>query len=96
MIKHFTHEPDASRYALRIGDELVSTVDYSVNGNSIAFTRAYTNPTFRGRGLAAEIVEFAVNEVEQTSARRIVPMCWYVGEWFDRNPERAQLLTRAA
>ena len=96
VIKNFSHEPDAWRYALRIGNELVSTVDYSVNGNSIAFTRAYTNPNHRGRGFAADVVEFAVNDVEQSTARRIVPMCWYVGEWFDNHPDRAGLLTRAA
>jgi predicted GNAT family acetyltransferase len=39
-------------------------------------------------------VEFAVDDVAATTGYRIVPMCWYVGEWFDRHPERADLLTR--
>lgn len=96
MSTEFSHEPDARRYVLRIGGELVSSLDYSINGSSIAFTRAYTNPTFRGHGYAGKVVEFAVNDVEQNSPRRIVPMCWYVGEWFDAHPDRASLLTRAA
>jgi predicted GNAT family acetyltransferase len=94
--KEFSHQADASRYALLVDGELVSTVDYAVNGGSIAFTRVWTNPAFRGRGFAAEIVEYAADDVEANSDRRIIPMCWYAGEWFDLHPDRAHLLTRAA
>jgi uncharacterized protein len=69
-------------------------VDYAINGNSISFHRAYTSPNQRGNGLAAEIVAFAVDDVEANSDRHIVPMCWYVGEWFDKHPDRAPLLQR--
>jgi predicted GNAT family acetyltransferase len=92
--KSFTHEPDASRYAMRLGERLLCVVDYAVNGNSISLTRTYTQPAERGRGYAAELVGFAVDEIEASSSRRIVPMCWYVGEWFEKHPERASLLTR--
>ena len=91
MSKKLTHEADAHRYTLRIDGELVSVVDYAVRGELISFTRTYTNPAKRGSGYAAEVVEFAVNDVEATSERRIVPMCWYVGVWFDQHPERAAL-----
>ena len=94
MTKTFINEPDAGRYVLRDGDELVATLDYSSNGHAISFTRAFTTPARRGQGFAAEIVEYAVNDVEATSDLRIIPMCWYVGEWFDKHPERAGLLER--
>jgi hypothetical protein len=35
-----------------------------------------------------------MNDVEKSSGRRVVPMCWYVADWFDKHPERAGLLTR--
>lgn len=94
MPQEFTHEPDAHRYVLRIDDELTAVVDYAINGNSISFTRTYTNPGKRGRGHAAEIVAFAADDVEANTELRIVPMCWYVAQWFDKHPERASLLTR--
>jgi uncharacterized protein len=94
MAKTLTHETDASRYTLTIDDELIAVADYVINGNSISFNHTYTNPRQRGKGYAGEIVEFAVNDVEATSDRRVVPMCWYVQEWFDKHPERASLLTR--
>lgn len=94
MAKQFSNEPDAGRYALRNGDDLLATVDYSSNGRAISLTRAFTSPTHRGQGLAADIVAFAVDDIERSSDLRIVPMCWYVGEWFDKHPERSGLLTR--
>jgi predicted GNAT family acetyltransferase len=94
VTKTFANETDAKRYVMRDGDALLAVLDYASNGSAISLTRAFTSPAYRGRGLAAEIVEYAVNDIEKTSALRIVPMCWYVGEWFDKHPERSALLTR--
>lgn len=94
MAHTFTNESDANRYAMHDGDTLVGVLDYAKNAHEIALVRAFTQPPFRGRGLAAELMEFAVNDIEATSSLRIVPTCWYAAEWFERNPERAALLTR--
>ena len=95
-MKQLAHEPDAKRYTLTIDGHLAALADYAVNGNSISFHHTFTQPHLRGHGYAAEVVEFAVNDVEANSTRRIVPMCWYVGQWFDEHPERQGLLTRSA
>lgn len=87
-----THEPDASRYALRRGDDLVSVLDYRDDGRSLALTRAYTVPTFRGHGYAGELVERVVGELEDRGDRFVIPVCWYVADWFAARPERAGLL----
>lgn len=92
MQKELTHEPDARRYVLRVDGDIASVLDYRVLGDSIAFTRTFTNPPYRGGGLAGDLVTFAVDDVEATSDRHIVPSCWYVGEWFDRHPARVSLL----
>jgi len=94
VTKTFANETDANRYVLRDGDELLAVLDYASNGQAISLTRAFTSPAHRGRGLAAEIVEHAVDDIERASELRVIPMCWYVGEWFDKHPERASLLTR--
>ncbi|MBX3099723.1 MAG: N-acetyltransferase [Salinibacterium sp.] len=94
--KVLAHEPDARRYTLMIDGELAALVDYAINGNAISFHHTYTQPNLRGHGYAGEVVTFAVNDVEATSERRIVPMCWYVAQWFDEHPERQGLLVRTA
>lgn len=88
----FTHEPDASRYTLHRGDDMVAALDYRDDGSTVAMTRAYTVPSFRGQGHAAVIVERAVAELEAQGDRTISPVCWYVAEWFERNPDRAGIL----
>jgi predicted GNAT family acetyltransferase len=89
----FEKQPDASRWTLRRGDDLVSVLDYRDDGRTVAMTRAYTVPTFRGHGYAGELVERAVDELEQRGDRKVVPVCWYVADWFDANPSRRGVLT---
>lgn len=92
--KILTHEPDAQRYTLMIDGQLTALADYRINGNSISFTHTYTQPNQRGHGYAADVVAFAIDDVEATSNRKVVPMCWYVADWFESNPDRAGLLSR--
>jgi len=87
----FTDQPDASRFELRVAGELVSVLDYRVNGDTVALTRAFTNPAKRGSGYAAVVTERAVDAIE-AQGRKVLPVCWYVAEWFDEHPERAGVL----
>ena len=91
---HFADDKTASRFTLHQGDDLVSVLDYRDDGRSVALTRAFTIPTFRGHGFAAVITEKAVDAIEAAGDREIVPVCWYVGGWFEVHPERAGLLQR--
>jgi predicted GNAT family acetyltransferase len=91
-VLNFTHEPDASRYTLHRGDDLVSVLDYRDDGRTVAMTRAYTVPTFRGHGFAGELVGRAVEELEHRGDRKVIPVCWYVADWFADHPEKAGIL----
>lgn len=88
----FDNEHAASRYVLRRGGELISVLDYKDDGATVALTRAFTPPPFRGNGYAAVIVERAVDDIEAMGDRKISPVCWYVAGWFDQHPERAGIL----
>ncbi|MEV8370068.1 GNAT family N-acetyltransferase [Microbacterium sp. NPDC064584] len=92
----FTREADASRYTLHRGDDLVSVLDYRDDGRTVAMTRAYTVPTFRGHGYAGEVVDRAVADLEKRGDRQVIPVCWYVADWFAAHPERAGILQQRA
>lgn len=94
MSKQLSHDPDAQRYVLLIDGTMAAALDYAAMGNAVSFVRTFTAPHLRGQGLAAEVTEFAVDDVEKNTELRIVPMCWYVDDWFARHPERAELLKR--
>jgi predicted GNAT family acetyltransferase len=92
----FTHESDASRYTLHRGADLVSVLDYRDDGRTVAMTRAYTVPTFRGHGYAGQLVDRAVAELEAQGDRQVIPVCWYVADWFAAHPQRAGILQQRA
>ncbi|PPF80563.1 GNAT family N-acetyltransferase [Subtercola sp. Z020] len=94
MARELLNDTEHQRYMLRIDGALVSAADYVLRDNSISFTHTFTDPKRRSQGFANEVVTFAVDDVEQNTTHRVVPMCWYVGQWFDQHPERAGLLTR--
>ena len=94
MTVEYRHQPDAHRYALLLDGQLASVLDYSIGNGVIALTRAFTSPPFRNRGLAADLVAFAVDDIETTTTLRIMPTCWYVGDWFTAHPDREGLLHR--
>lgn len=88
----FARERDAARFTLRRGDDLLSVLDYRDDGRTIALTRAYTVPTHRGHGYASVLVERAVAELEGDGDRAVLPVCWYVSDWFRDHPERRAIL----
>lgn len=87
-----TDEKDASRFALRRDGVLVSVLDYRDDGRTVALTRAFTIPTFRGQGYAAEVVEGAVADIEARGGRKVDAVCWYVADWFEAHPDKQHLL----
>lgn len=95
-MKQLAHEPDAQRYVLRIDGTVVAVADYALNGNQISFHHTFTHPAFRNKGYAAEVVEYAVDDVQRNTSYRVVPMCWYVADWFAAHQDRAELLSRSA
>jgi len=90
----FRDASEQSRFELRDGDELVSVLDYRVNGGTVALTRAFTNPAKRGHGYAAVVTERAVDAIEARGGQKVLPVCWYVADWFQSHPERAELLAQ--
>lgn len=89
-----TDEKGASRYTLLRDGVLVSVLDYRDDGRTIALTRAFTIPTFRGQGHAARVVDGAVADIEARGDRTVDAVCWYVADWFTAHPEHADLLRR--
>lgn len=96
MAHEFRDEADRDRYAMYVDGELVSVLDYRAGDDAVSFPHTYTVPKHRGHGYAAELVAHAVDDVATRTTKRIVPMCWFVGKWFDEHPEQADLLSRGA
>ena len=67
-------------------------LDYRDDGRTMALTRAFTIPAFRGSGYAGVLVERAVADIADRGDRKVDAVCWYVADWFSVHPDRAGLL----
>jgi uncharacterized protein len=82
--QRFTHERDGhtSYLAYRRLDE--RTVD---------FVSTYTPPALRGRGIAARVVKQAL-EWAEAEGLAVVPSCWFVREYVEREPSWQRVIAR--
>lgn len=85
------HNEAQSRYELYVEDELASIAGYRPSGEVLVFHHTETMPAFRGRGLAAEVVRFALDDV-RARGMTVVPVCWFVAEFIDEHREYADLV----
>ncbi|MFT4110046.1 GNAT family N-acetyltransferase, partial [Propionicimonas sp.] len=65
---------------------------YTVRDGVAAFDHTMVPSEFGGRGVAGRLVQHAMDEVRAAGEWKVRPVCSYVGFWFDRHPEYADLL----
>ncbi len=92
----FAHEEESSRYALYLGENLVSTLEYEDDGATVALTATFTEPAFRGNGYAADLTDRAVTLLEQRGDRSVRAVCPFVVDWFELHPDRGGILAAHA
>ena len=85
------HDEQASRYELWINGELVGVADYVAAGDRLVLPHTEVAPSYRGRGLAAELVRYALDDIRR-DGRTVVPTCWYVAQYIDAHPEYRDLV----
>ena len=54
-----------------------------------------TFPEFRGRGVAGQVVGYALDE-SRAEGFTVIPTCWYVEKYIEDNPGYADLLASRA
>jgi uncharacterized protein len=85
------HNEAERRYELFVGDDLVSIADYRLSDGVFVFDHTETAMVHRGKGLADELVRFALDDV-RANGRRIVPLCWFVADFVNEHPEYRDLI----
>jgi predicted GNAT family acetyltransferase len=87
------HDLAARRFTVA-GSSGTAVLSYAPAGADVLeLYSTYVPPADRGRGIAARLVQAAV-EHARTEGLRIVPTCWYVAVWLRRHPEHADLVAR--
>lgn len=83
------HDVAQNRFALDLDGETVFT-EYRLTPGVITFFHTLTPSKLRGRGLAGTVVKAAL-DFARAENLKVVPQCWYVGQYMDTHPEYQDL-----
>ncbi len=82
----------SGRYVVDLAPVMIGEMTYQrVNLNKIAIDHTRVPPEFRGKNIAAKLMEFAIKQAKK-NRDKIVPECSYVRVQFARHKEWANLL----
>ena len=93
MSETVVHNAAKHRFELDVGGEIV-LAEYRLSPGVMTFFHTLTPPALRGRGLAARVVQAAL-EYARAEHLKVVPLCWYVSGHIGAHPEFRDLLARS-
>jgi predicted GNAT family acetyltransferase len=79
-----------SRYEGRVGLELVTVIDFVVQGDILMITHTGTDPQWRGRGYAGRTTRAMLDDIRARGAK-VQPLCPFTVAFFEAHPEYADL-----
>ena len=86
------HNPARGSFEATVEGRLAHA-DYRLEGQRIYFTHTYVPPELEGRGIAGQIVRYALDYARQEGLQ-VVALCSYVAAFIRRYPEYQTLLAR--
>lgn len=87
----FIDDPAASRFELRIGDELVGWVEYRPAGESVILAHTETVDGHGGQGIGGRLVELSMQEFERRGLL-VMPTCPFALDYLRHHPELQHLV----
>lgn len=83
--------PERSRYELTLDGQLAGIADYREHEGALVLPHTEIDPSRRGQGLGDVLVRGVLDDVRATGGT-IVPACWFVADFVERNAEYADLV----
>lgn len=77
---------DAQRYEASLDGELAGVLEYVVKRDRIALVHTEVAPAFEGRGVAAALARFALDDARRRGLR-VIASCPYVRSYLAKHPE---------
>jgi uncharacterized protein len=84
------HNTRDSRFELETSAGL-AVADYRMSGNTMTIFHTEVPAQLRGRGIGERLVRGALEKAKQLGVK-IVPRCWFVREFIERNREFGDLI----
>ena len=83
--------PEADRYEIRDGEQVLGLAAYDRRGDVVVFTHTEVDPDAGRSGLGSTLVRAALDDVRSRGGS-VVPRCSFVRGWIERHPEYADLV----
>ena len=81
-----TDHPEARRFELRAGDEVVGWIDYLPAGASVIFAHTEILPGHEQQGLGSVLVSGALEQMRERGTS-VIPTCPFTAAFIQRHPE---------
>ena len=78
-----------NRFELAIGDA-IAYANYRITGDKVIITHTETPPALRGRGIASQLMQGAL-ELIRADSRKVVAGCSFVADYLAQHPETREL-----
>jgi predicted GNAT family acetyltransferase len=86
-----TDNRPASRYEIRVGDQLAGVADYERTPRGITFTHTKVDDRFEGQGLGSRLAEAALDDARR-DGMVVTPRCPFIAEFIETHPEYSDLV----
>ncbi len=83
--------PEANRYEIRDGEQLLGHADYERQGDTLVFTHTETDQDSDRSGLGSTLVRAALDDV-RAKGGTVVAKCSFVRGWIEKHDEYGDLL----
>jgi len=84
---------DQERFEVWIDGKVVGLADYSLQGDTRAFTHTEVDAEFQGRGVAGQLIEEALKDTQEQGLNA-APQCSYVSAYIRKHPEFLELVPK--
>jgi len=86
----FEQEPGRI-FAVDEQGDLLCEIIFPVEEETASINRTYVSEVLRGQGVANQLMEAAVRQIEEDGLK-VRPVCSYAVKWFENHPEKRGLL----
>lgn len=81
---------ESDRFTISVDGQQVGLADFYDRDGVRVFPHTEVDPSYQGRGLATILVREALTAT-RAAGLRVVPQCWMVAEFIEKNPEFADM-----
>jgi predicted GNAT family acetyltransferase len=86
-----SNDPEADRYEIKDGDQVLGIAAYQRRGDTLVMTHTEVDSSSEHSGLGGTLVKAALDDI-RSHGQKIVPLCPFVKGWIDRHPDYADLV----